>query len=161
MLNRFISPSANSGIVTQGVSTATGELITNQLSHLLSQFSDAFDIGVKYENGDATTEDRYGVQISTTILKDRLLLDASAGNTTNNTGASSAIVGDFNVEYKLSKDGRTRVKAFQRSNDYELLDQNSIYTRGVGVSYQKGFNSFFDLFRNKNTVNNVHHTKNS
>jgi TamB, inner membrane protein subunit of TAM complex len=68
---------------------------------------------------------------------------------------ASNIVGDVNVEIKLTEDGRFRVKAFNRSNYNSVYDVSSYddiapYTQGVGVFYRKDFNSFGELFRKKN-----------
>ena len=57
-------------------------------------------------------------------------------------------MGDFNVEYKVSKDGRLRAKVFNKSNDYNLLDANNApYTQGVGVFYTEEFDTFGEFWR--------------
>jgi isocitrate dehydrogenase len=50
------------------------------------------------------------------------------------------------VEVKANKDGRIRLKAFNRSNNNSLINNiNSPYTQGVGIFYRQEFNSFKEL----------------
>ena len=56
----------------------------------------------------------------------------------------------MNVEYKLTPDGKFRVKAFNKSNHDDLLKEiSSPYSQGLGLSYRKEFNTFADLFKRK------------
>ena len=62
------------------------------------------------------------------------------------------IVGDFDIDFKLTNNGKVHVKAFNRAND-NLLLQTSPYTQGVGIFYREDFNSFEDLMqRYKNAI---------
>jgi isocitrate dehydrogenase len=50
------------------------------------------------------------------------------------------------VEVKANKDGRIRLKAFNRSNNNSLINNiNSPYTQGVGIFYRQEFNNFKEL----------------
>jgi len=60
---------------------------------------------------------------------------------------TSSVVGDINVEYKMTNDGRFRVRAFNRTNDISFLEDNAPYTQGVGVFYRKEFEKFRNLFK--------------
>jgi len=135
-----------SGTSTTGLGTVTtSELLSNQLSNWLSQISDEWDIGINYRPGDEISKDQVEVALSTQILNDRVSINGNVGyggqnleqNTTN-------IVGDFNVEVKLNKSGKLRVKAFNESND-KLIYENAPYTQGVGIFYREEFNTFKQL----------------
>jgi hypothetical protein len=82
-------------------------------------------------------------------LNDRVLIDVSGGTAATVRGSNTSnIIGDFNLEFKASKDGRVRFKAFNRSNNNSLINNiNSPYTQGVGVFYRQEFNRFSDLTR--------------
>lgn len=151
---RFTTPSdlSEKGGVTSGaiVGSNAYELLTNQLSNWASQISDQFDINVSYNPGDQVTNDQIEVGVQTSIFNNRILIDVSGGtaNTPTKGQNTTNIVGDFNVEYMASKDGRFKLKAFNRSNNNTLINNiNSNYTQGVGLFYRQEFNSFKDLFR--------------
>ena len=61
------------------------------------------------------------------------------------TNANGQWVGDVNVEYKVTPDGKVRLRAFNRSNDNSLLIENSPYTQGVGVFYREDFETGAEL----------------
>jgi len=80
------------------------------------------------------------------------LIDGAFGMTSYRNASSqetSTIVGDINIEYLLTKNRRWRVRAFNRTNTLDLLYNNSPYTQGLGISYQRDFSSFRDLFSRK------------
>jgi hypothetical protein len=127
---------------------ATGfKLLSNQLSGWLSKISKDFDIGINYQPGTELTEDELEVALRTQLFNDRLSIDGNFGvrGTTQEQNASN-VVGDINVEYKITDDGRFRIKAFNRTNDISFLEDNAPYTQGVGIFYRKEFETFGDLF---------------
>ncbi|MFA8301053.1 MAG: translocation/assembly module TamB domain-containing protein [Hyphomicrobiales bacterium] len=138
-----------------GLGSSSLNLISNQLSNWLSQLSKDFDVGINYRPGDDLTSEEVEVALSTQLFDERVIINSNFGvignPTTQNT---SNIVGDVDVEVKLTKDGRFRVRAFNRSNDntiyslspYDGVAQN---TQGIGLFYTQEFNHFKDLFKKK------------
>jgi hypothetical protein len=127
-------------------------MLSSQLSNWLSQISNNFDVGFTYRPGDELSSDQVELALKTQFLQDRLIIDGNldvAGNNPNSNSRASNIVGDVIVEYKLTEDGRFRVKAFNKSNTVELLDNNAPYIQGVGVFYRKEFDSFNDILKFK------------
>jgi len=124
-------------------------IVSNTLSNMLSQISNDFNIGINYMPGDQVTSEQLEVALSTQLLDDRLIIDGNIDVSGNNASSqkTSSIVGDINIEYKLTPDGRFRVKAFNRSNDLSLFNDYSPYTQGVGIFYRKEFNNLEELFR--------------
>jgi hypothetical protein len=55
-----------------------------------------------------------------------------------------------NVEVKITPEGRFRVKAFNRSNTFDVLNSNFPYTQGVGIFYRREFDSLYEIFRKRN-----------
>jgi hypothetical protein len=123
-------------------------MISNQLSNWLSKISNDFDIGINYRPGDDITSDELQASLSTQLFNNRVIIDGNVG-VANTQSSSSDIVGDVDIEYKITSDGRFRVRAFNKSNDINALTQNARFTQGVGLSYQKEFNKLGDLFRRK------------
>ncbi|PLX03551.1 MAG: hypothetical protein C0595_06695 [Marinilabiliales bacterium] len=143
------------------LSTSGYTILTNQLSSMLSRISDDFDIGVNYKPGDNISNREFEVALSTQLFDDRLLIDGNFGVSYDNSGQSASnIVGDVDVAYKLTEDGRWILKAYNHSNVnswyyYNNYDKVSPYTQGVGVAFKKEFTTLKQLFksRKKSTKN--------
>jgi len=149
LLNSFSYSSTNTGTVA----FSTMQMLSNQIGKLVSNFSDDFDIGLNYNPGSANAAEEFEVDLHGQLFNSRLIIDGNFGVKSNKTGTasnSSNIVGDVNIEYKVTPDGRFRVKAFNRTNDITLIEKSAPYTQGVGILYRKDFESFRDLFRRKN-----------
>lgn len=152
VINNFISSSEFGVSPIAGTSTGVAgvtasELLSNQLSNWLSQISNDFDIGVNYRPGDAISSDEVEVALSTQLLNDRIVfsgnLDVLADEVTTPGGEASNIVGDFDLEFRVSD--KISLKAFNRVNDDRSF-RPSLYTQGVGVIYRSEFNSLSDFF---------------
>ena len=61
--------------------------------------------------------------------------------------SESNIVSDVDIEYDLFKDGRLKLKVFNRTEDYDPLSESLGYEQGFGIFFKKQFNSFKELFR--------------
>ncbi|PLX11462.1 MAG: hypothetical protein C0597_15050, partial [Marinilabiliales bacterium] len=151
VLNSFLpeqsgtESSFNTSTSTAGLGTVTtSELLSNQLSHWLSQISDEWDIGVNYRPGDEISKDEVEVALSTQIFDDRVSINGNVGYGGQTVDQASNIVGDFNLEVKLNQSGKLRLRAFNESND-KLLYEDSPYTQGVGIFYREEFSSFSEL----------------
>jgi len=124
----------------------TSELLSNQLSHWLSKISTNWDIGVNYQPGDEISKNQVEVALSTQILNDRLIINGNVG-TSGNYRQSSEFVGDFRVDWKLTPNGKLRLKFFNRNSD-RLIYEETRYIQGAGLFYREEFNSFQELFHN-------------
>lgn len=137
------------------LSTSYYTILTNQLSGMLSQISDDFDIGVNYKPGDDITSEEFEVALSTQLFDDRLIIDGNFGVTYDRSQQSTSnIVGDVDIAYKLTEDGRWVLKAYNHSNVnswyyYNNYDKISPYTQGVGIAFRKEFNKLGELFKRK------------
>lgn len=128
-------------------------ILSNQLSSMLSKISKDFDIGVNYKPGDALTKQEFDVALSTQLFDERLMINGNFGMTYDKQNKSANnLVGDVDIRYKITKDGRWLLKAYNHSNDnswynYNNYDKVSPYTQGVGIVYRKEFTRLSDLFR--------------
>jgi len=135
--------------VGPGLGSTSTEMLSNQLSNWLSQINKNFDIGVNYRPGTQMTSEELEVALSTQLFNDRLSIDGNVG-VSNNQGTQSKasnIVGDVNLDYKLTD--RVHAKFYNKSNTVDLLNSNSPYTQGIGILYRREFNAFSELFRKK------------
>jgi TamB, inner membrane protein subunit of TAM complex len=155
ILRRFSPPDELANRPTLNTSSAVGqnayEFASQQLSQWASQIVKNVDVNVNYNPGNSLTQEELALALSTTIFNDRITLEGNVSAAGSNTGATqntSSIAGDFSVDVKASKDGKVRLKAFNRSNNNALINNlNSQYTQGIGVFYREDFNTFGDLFR--------------
>lgn len=150
VLGRFFPPSEQKNNTTAnndiGLTSNSSELLSNQISNWLSQTNDLLKIGVKYRPGDEITNKELQVAVSTELFNDRVSIDGNVG-VANNPYSASNIVGDVNVEYKINRDGKFRVKAFNQSNDYTTIANNGPYKQGLGLFYREEFDTWGELIR--------------
>jgi hypothetical protein len=142
----------NQGIAAVGV---TGiEFFSNQLSNNLSKISKDVDIGINYHPGDEITEQEVEVALSTQILNDRVTINGNVemggnkiANKTTTSNNTNNIVGDMDVNVKITNNGKLQFKFFNRSNDSYDYNTSSDYTQGIGIFYKEDFNSFKELIK--------------
>ncbi len=156
MTNNFISQNRNtySSSVTTSVGNSSFEMLSNQVSNILSQNIEFIDIGVNYRPGDQLSYQEVQIALSKQIINDRVTIDVNGGfggavKTTDAAAKQSTnIVGDVNVEYNITEDGRFRFKVFNRSNTNEFMNTISPYTQGIGFFYRREFDNIRELFSN-------------
>ena len=52
-------------------------------------------------------------------------------------------IGDFDIEYLLTKSGNFRLRAYNRYNDQNYYIRNSLTTQGVGIVFKHDFDRLF------------------
>jgi hypothetical protein len=62
---------------------------------------------------------------------------------------SSAFVGEFDLEYKLTRSGEISLKAYNHANDLYRYNTKSLTRQGVGIMFHKDFSIFSDIFMRK------------
>lgn len=134
------------------IGTTASELFSNQLSNWLSQISSNVDIGLNYRPGTQITDDEIELALSTQMFNDRVTINGNIGNNSNpNSANNSQLVGDFEVNVKLTPSGKIRFKAYNRSNN-NLIYETAPYTQGVGFTFTENFNTFDDLLKKMQAI---------
>ena len=135
--------------LASSVSSSSLEVLTNQLSNMLSQISKDVDIGLNYRAGDALSSEELELALSTHFFNDRVTIDGNLGVTTaGTTENTNNLVGDITVDVKITPDGRFRVKAFNKANNpFDISASYATYKQGIGVYYRYEFDRFSELFR--------------
>ena len=135
------------------MAATTFEMVSNQISNMLSKLSKDLNIGLIIRPGsNAISPQEAQLALSTQLLNDKVTLNGNfdvrgAGSTVTNSTYynTNQLSGDFEAEIKLTQ--KFRLKVFNRYNDsYTGI---SPYTQGVGILYKQDFNRFSDLFRKK------------
>ena len=107
------------------------EMLNNQLYNWTSQFSNRFDLGLKYNPslGDSLSNREFEILLNNMKLNDRITFNGNIGRHQRN----STIVGDFKFEYKLTDDGKFRLVTFRKLEEsFQLAPDVTNYTGGVG-----------------------------
>lgn len=147
---------SSTGIDNFSIGNSSLDVLSGQLSSWLSQISKDFDIGLYYRPGDQLSSDELEVALSTQLFNERVTIDGNFGmvNNRNATQNASNIVGDVDINVKLTRDGRLRLRGYNHSNvnnwiSASAFDRYSPYTQGVGLSYRQEFDRFNEIFRRK------------
>lgn len=147
--NAYASQQGDYGAFTASTGS---EMLSNQVSSWLSQFSSDVDIGVYYRPGKEEMTDEMEVALSMQLLDEWVSISGHVDMMGQNkearqsTQSSNNLVGDFEVDVKVNQSGKLRVKAFHRSND-DVWYRNHEYRQGVGLTYREEFESLNSLFR--------------
>ena len=146
-LNRFYTPdymqNTNKNNELTSVASST---ISSQLSSILGQLSDNWQISPKFRSNKGDFSDvEVDLALSSQLLNNRLIFNGNFGyrDNTYNT-RNSNFIGDFDLEYLLNRRGTFRLKAYNHFNDQNYYVRNAMTTQGVGVVFKHDFDSFLN-----------------
>ena len=125
------------------------EMLSNQINNIFNQLGIPLDLGLNYQPGERGT-DIFDVAVSTQLFNNRVTINGNIGNDPY-AQSSKDVVGNIDVEIKMDNSGNMRLDLFSHAEDkYSTYNNNSNSQRsGVGIFYQKEFNSFRSLLRGK------------
>ena len=139
------------GSNTNDIRGSVSEILSNQASYLLSQFDDNLELELDMNLADQNQDlsNTFQFRLAYTFLDSRLRVSNGGGfgnNNAQNQRAINQIVGDWSVEYSLTKDSRLRLKAFRNSNELFTSEQQNFET-GASLKFVDPFDGIKDLFR--------------
>ena len=156
IINSFLPPESvgasgfGSNLAASGLGSNSLSLLSGQLNNWLGKVTRDVNINLDYQASEQNRSERVMVGLQTQLFDNRVLIDTDlgvGGNDANSTGNQNTIVGNVNIEVKATNDGRLRIRAFNRSNEFNLLKNSVPYTQGMGLSYQRDFETWGDLFK--------------
>jgi hypothetical protein len=137
---------SNSG--SSQLASVVSSTLSSQLNTVLSQISNRFSIGVNFQsqtNLAGQQDFRGGLKIFMPVFNDRVILKGSLGYQ-ENLYQSNNFIGDFDIEYKLTKSGDIRLKGYSHFNDNSLYyGRSGLTTQGLGIMYTKDFTALREL----------------
>jgi hypothetical protein len=162
ILNKFLPPAnVNTAGGAAGTSTiarnSVNQILSDQLNALSGRYIKGAELNVNIQSNDdystqGTTTQSTEVEVGLKKeFNDRLSVQVGGNvNMNDNTTAQPTtgqqnITGDVAVEYKITKDGRFRFKAF-RENNYEGLIDGMLYKTGGGIIFSKDYDKVRDIF---------------
>lgn len=149
VLNNF-NFTPDQGNIASTLSASGFEMLSNQLNNWLSQISQDFDIGVNYRPGDQLSPEELELALSTQLFNERVTIDGNLAMGANQPAHNTSnVIGDVNVEVKITRDGRLRIKAFNKYNNMDIARRPAPYTQGVGLFYRREFNNIHDFINRR------------
>jgi hypothetical protein len=157
MVLRKLSPEGSFSGVQGSVGNSVSELLSNQLSYWASQVDENLEIDLDLNGLDEDAFNAFQLRLSYSLFDGRLRVTRDGGFTNaQNESNTMSVIGDWTVEYMLSKDGKFRVKMYNRNTNNILnRDINSTNTiAGFSLLHIQSFNALKELFYLKKKDNN-------
>lgn len=149
LLSKFYTPSyAVTDQRTSDFAAVASATLSAQLSKILSQIDDRWQIGTNIRTSDSEfSNTEVELLLSSRLLNDRVLFNGNFGYRDNVT-APDAFIGDIDIEVLLNRMGTWRLKAYNHYNEkyYYVRSGGSVQTQGIGIVYKKDFDNLKDLF---------------
>lgn len=149
VLNKFYTPEYTGTKGSNDFTAVASSALSSQLSSLLNNITDKVQIGTNIRaSEDGITDTEVEMLLSSQLLNNRLIFNGNFGYKNNST-QKNAFIGEFDLEYKLTKSGDIRLKAYNHANDlYQYLKQ-ALTTQGVGIMFKRDFSNFSEMFRRR------------
>ena len=150
VLNKFYTPEYTGTQGSNDFTAVASSALSSQLSGLLSSITDKVQIGTNIRaSDDGITDTEVEMLLSSQLLNNRLIFNGNFGYK-NNPNQKNAFIGEFDLEYKLTKNGDIRLKVYNHANDlYQYLKQ-ALTTQGLGIMFKRDFTNFSDMFYRRN-----------
>lgn len=127
-------------------------IISNQIDKIFAQLGIPLDLGINYVPGEKSASDAFDVAISTQLFNNRVLINGNIGNDPYSDYNGRNVIGNIDIDVKLDQSGKVRLNLFSHSTDRYSNDLEESQRNGLGLTYQKEFNSIKDLFRRRSAA---------
>lgn len=152
-LNRFYTPEYTGAEQGGEFASVASSTLSSQIQNIVGSLTDKFALApsIKSEKSDLSDME-VDVALSSSLFDNKLLINGNMGYRDKST-SQTTFIGDFDLEYLLSRDGRLRLKAYNHFNDASYYLKSALTTQGVGIIYRKNFDFPFTfvkrMFRRK------------
>ena len=150
-LNRFYTPEYMGATTTRNneLASVASSTISSQLSSILGQLSENWSISPNFRSDKGDFSDiEVELALSSQLLNNRLLFNGNFGYRDNTMNTrNSNFIGDFDIEYLLTKNGNIRFKAYNHFNDQNYYIKSALTTQGIGVVFKHDFDRLFDFLK--------------
>jgi hypothetical protein len=107
-----------------------------------------------YQTGAAKGRTQVEIGLKKQLFNERLSVQLGGTVDVEGTRAqqnsASDITSDVTIEYKLTRDGRYRLKGF-RHNQYEGVIEGQLVETGIGIQFVHDFNKWREFFKSPKT----------
>nr|WP_307735032.1 translocation/assembly module TamB domain-containing protein [Chitinophaga nivalis] len=141
------------GGVAQAAKNSVSKILSQQLNNLAGSLIKGVDLNFDlqnkedYSSGTGKETTNLNIGASKNLFNDRLTVSVGSnimlqGNQQN----ASSLIGDISVEYKLTRDGRYRVRVYQR-NDNQSVIEGQVVETGVAFMLVMDYDEFREILR--------------
>jgi hypothetical protein len=161
VLGRFVQENpfqSESGGTSALIRSTVGKFLSAQLNQLSSKLIPGVELNFDiqsyddYQTGKAQGRTQVEIGVKKQLFNERLSVQLGGAVDVEGARAQqnsmSDITSDITVEYKLTKDGRFRMKGF-RHNQYEGAIDGQLVETGIGVLFVRDFNKWNRLFKSR------------
>ena len=159
VLSRFYTPPEN---IRDNYANANSNwsyltsALSTQISNILGSLSNNFRVGTIFHQSNTGEQSatEFDLLLSSQLLNNRLVFNGNFGYANNPYSGNQnnfPLIGDFDLEYKLTKTGDIRLKGFNHYNYRNYYSITPEMTQGIGILFRKDFNHWMNLFGKKNT----------
>ena len=143
-------PNEESGIMTAGntnmlFSNMSG-IMAGQLNSIFQKLDIPLDLGLNYQQNESGSN-LFDVALSTQLFMGRVIVNGTIGNRRLYGTTTEEVTGDLDIDIKLDKPGTVRLNLFSHSADQYTSYLDNSQRNGVGIAYQREFNSFGAFLR--------------
>lgn len=142
-------PSESSGVFNQSNLLVSNvmEVMSSQINNILQRLDIPLDIGFGYQEL-GSGQNLFDVAVSTELFENRVIVGGSFGNRRYSAGGGRGdFAGDLDIQVKLDPEGEYRFNIFSHSADEFTSYLDFSQRNGVGLSFQKEYNSVADFFK--------------
>ena len=138
----YVNPEQSSNALSSVISSTLSEQFNNALSSIINNSN--WNVGTNLSTGgNGWTDVEFEGMLSGQLLNNRLLINGNFGYRENSMTQSN-FIGDFDIEYLLTRDGGLRIKAYNKTND-RYYTRTTLTTQGIGFVYKKDFMTWREL----------------
>ncbi|MFN0047604.1 MAG: translocation/assembly module TamB domain-containing protein, partial [Cytophagales bacterium] len=141
--------------------SSASSILSSQLNALSAQYIKGVEVNFDlqsyndYASGQKTGNTQLSVGVKKQFFDDKLSVQIGSnigleGQKSSQNNLSN-FTGNIVMEYKLTKDGNYRLKAF-RQNQYEGLIYGVVVKTGAGIIYSRDYDIFGELFKNRDRI---------
>ncbi len=146
-LNRFYTPEYTAAEQGGEFASVASSTLSSQIQNIVGSLTDKFSVAPSFKSGKSDFSDmEVDVALSSSLFDNRLLLNGNLGYRDRST-SQTTFIGDFDLEYLLSRDGRLRLKAYNHFNDASYYLKSALTTQGIGIIYRKDFDAPFTFIK--------------
>ncbi len=156
VLNSFIATSSNEqdigdSFISSTARTSVSQLLTQQLNNLSEKFIKGVQLDLNldsYGSGEQAGTDLQ-VGISKSLFDDRVTVEVGGSYQLEGEQqvGNNALIGNVAIEYKITEDGRYRLRFYQM-NDTSILD-GQITSTGLSIIFTRDYNKLRELFKKR------------
>lgn len=131
------------------VGNSVSEFISGQVSYLVSQIDENLEVEVNLADLNNEAFNTFQLRFAYTFLNGRLKVTRGGdfgSQDDNNDNVLNDLVGDWSVEYSLTKDGRLRAKVFSNADQrIQVNDNQQNQELGISLRFVHSFNDLTEL----------------